>query len=335
MFSRLMATTLRSRTFQAFAKLLWVSTVSPDILCAVSLSTQVTPDTYTQSEVSKLNKVLSHAKTHKEFQLSYPPLDKNSLRVDVHSDASFAGNSDMSTQIGYIIVLADKHNTCHVLKFSSTKSRRIVRSTLGAEAIALATGFDAAFVLREDLRRMIGKTLPVECHLDNMSLFYVITRASATLEKRVQLDVEAVRQSYARKELTRIAFLRSAYNCADELTKLKTPGVGECIDYEQAGFPAGAGCSSLMILANDILCTQVGGVRRGERRIHQQLHRKNCLLRGKFRLRKSLDAWSKIEIFSVRVFCLLQSRGAEGRCNSMQISRVHAFATRLCLKRRR
>jgi hypothetical protein len=51
----------------------------------------------------------------------------------------------MSTQIGYIIFLADKHNTCHILKYSSTKSRRIVRSTLGAEAIALATGFDAAF----------------------------------------------------------------------------------------------------------------------------------------------------------------------------------------------
>jgi hypothetical protein len=53
---------------------------------------------------------------------------------------------------------------------------------------------------------MLGMTFPIECHLDNMSLFDVITRASSTLEKRVQLDVEAVRQSYAREELKHIAF---------------------------------------------------------------------------------------------------------------------------------
>jgi uncharacterized protein YprB with RNaseH-like and TPR domain len=129
------------------AKLLWVSTVRPDILCEVSLATQVTPDLYTQNKVTKLNKVLEHAKSHKEFQLSYPLLDKGSLRIVVHSDASFACNSDRSTQIGYIIFLADSHNRCHILKYSSTKSRRIVRSTLGSVAIALATGFDAVFEL--------------------------------------------------------------------------------------------------------------------------------------------------------------------------------------------
>jgi hypothetical protein len=185
-----------------------------------------------------LNKVLEHAKSHKEFRLSYPPLDKDSLRIVVHSDASLAGNSDMSTQIEYIIFLADKHNTCHVLKYSSTKSRRIARSTLSAEAIALETGFDAAFVLAEDSRRMLGKTLPIECHLDNMSRFDVVTRASTTLEKRVQFDVEAVRQSYARKELTHIAFLRSPHNFADALTKVKTPGaLGKVLITNMLDFP--------------------------------------------------------------------------------------------------
>jgi hypothetical protein len=63
----------------------------------------------------------------------------------------------------------------------------------------LETGFDAAFELAEDSRRMLGKTLPIECHLDNMALFDVVTCASTTLEKRVQLDVEAVSHSYARR----------------------------------------------------------------------------------------------------------------------------------------
>jgi hypothetical protein len=96
------------------AKLLCVSTVRSDILCAV-LATQVTPDLYTQNEITKLNNVFEHAKNNKELQLSYPPLNKDSLCIVVHSDASFAGNSDMSTQVRYIILLADKHNTCHII----------------------------------------------------------------------------------------------------------------------------------------------------------------------------------------------------------------------------
>jgi hypothetical protein len=71
---------------------------------------------------------------------------------------------------------------------------------------------------------MLGKTLPIECHLDNMSLFDVVTRASNTLEMWVQLDVEAVRQSYARKEFTHIVLLRNGHNCAEAQTKVKTLG---------------------------------------------------------------------------------------------------------------
>jgi hypothetical protein len=129
---------------------------------------------------------------------------------------------------------------------------------LGAEAIALATGFDAAFVLVEVLRRMLGKTLPVECHLDNMSLFDVVTRASITLEKRVQLDVEAVRQSYARKELTHIAFLRSAHNCADALNQSEDAGrAGEGIDYKYVGLTAGAGYKPLVGFPDELsLCAE-------------------------------------------------------------------------------
>jgi hypothetical protein len=43
-------------------------------------------------------------------------LDKESLRLIVFTDASFAGNQDLSSQIGYVLVLADgsgRANTIH------------------------------------------------------------------------------------------------------------------------------------------------------------------------------------------------------------------------------
>jgi hypothetical protein len=44
--------------------------------------------------------------------LRYPKLDKESLRLRVYADASFASNRDETSQLGFVIFLADKHEQC-------------------------------------------------------------------------------------------------------------------------------------------------------------------------------------------------------------------------------
>jgi hypothetical protein len=46
-------------------------------------------------------------------------LDATSLHVVFYSDASFAGNLDLSSQIGGIILLKDKHGNAHPLHWFS------------------------------------------------------------------------------------------------------------------------------------------------------------------------------------------------------------------------
>lgn len=50
-------------------------------------------------------------------------LDPNIVHFHVYTDGSFADNEDMSTQLGYIILMCDANENCNIIRFSSQKSR--------------------------------------------------------------------------------------------------------------------------------------------------------------------------------------------------------------------
>jgi hypothetical protein len=63
----------------------------------------------------------------------------------VNADASFASNPDETSQLGFVNFQADKHDNCQPVVWASCKAKRVTRSVLGAETVALADGFDAAY----------------------------------------------------------------------------------------------------------------------------------------------------------------------------------------------
>jgi hypothetical protein len=69
-------------------------------------------------------------------------LDKTSLKLLVFTDASFANNKDLSSQIGYIIVMADSNNQANIIYWLSIKCKRVTRSVLASELYAMTYGFD-------------------------------------------------------------------------------------------------------------------------------------------------------------------------------------------------
>lgn len=82
-------------------------------------------------------------------------LDHDTLHLPVYTDGSFTDNEDMSTQVGYIILMCDANKNCNVIHFSSHKSRRVVRSVLGGEAYAFADGVDYGLAVKKDLKDML------------------------------------------------------------------------------------------------------------------------------------------------------------------------------------
>lgn len=205
----------------------WLGHSRPDLCCAINRAAQVTERTYNDRHVSELNKAMRYASETANLVLSYGRLDRKTLHLRAYADASFATNDDNSSQLGYIVLLADASNRCHVLSYASRKSRRVVRSIMAGEIYAFADAFDKAFVIKYDLERIYRQHLPLVMLTDSKQMFDVITRASHTTEKRLMIDVAAAREAYNRGEISNVGLVRSEHNVVDGLTK---PGFCAAVD---------------------------------------------------------------------------------------------------------
>ena len=136
------------------AQLSWATQSRPDIACAVAQAAQVTEDLFNldpKKYCKGLNSVVSHILTTTDLELKFPNLDHSSLRIQVYSDGSYGNNLDGSSQLGYIIFLADDTDKCQPLFWSSHKSKRVSRSVPGSETMAFADAFDMTFAMKNDI----------------------------------------------------------------------------------------------------------------------------------------------------------------------------------------
>jgi hypothetical protein len=113
----------------------------------------------------------------------------------------------MSSQRGGIIVLRDTNDNCVPLQWFSRKCPRVVSSILAGETIACVTVFVLAFSIRHCLTQILGRELPHYLFTDSCSLFSTATKFQAIREKRLSIDLAALRQSYQRHEVTNFGFV--------------------------------------------------------------------------------------------------------------------------------
>lgn len=71
---------------------------------------QVTEKTFSSSEVGEFNKGIQIISFSPEAGLHFDVLDNRSLNLRIYADASYATNYDLSSQLGYIIMIYyDEH----------------------------------------------------------------------------------------------------------------------------------------------------------------------------------------------------------------------------------
>ena len=95
--------------------------------------------------------------------------------------------------------------------------------------MAFADAFDMAVAIRNDLSKVLSQKLPIVMLTDSLSLFDVVTKATLTTEKTLLMDIKGFKDSYHFNEIENIGFIRSEYNPADTLTKVKPSSILEII----------------------------------------------------------------------------------------------------------
>ena len=126
----------------------------------------------------------------------------------VYSDSSFGNLPDGSSQGCYTILLADDKGHFSPLTWQSKKIRRIVRSTIAAETLALMDGPDSALFLSALFSEIIHGSskeslLPVDCMTNNYPLFEAIQSTKGIVtEKHLRIGIGVTREMLKKSEIS-------------------------------------------------------------------------------------------------------------------------------------
>ena len=127
-----------------------------------SAVTNPTKETYKEME-----KNIKWCHATKKVGICFVPLKLEECRLILFTDSSFANANKGKSQLGFVVVLAEKSGNGNILHYGSTMSKRIAKSVLAAELLELFHGFDQAYVLQDMLREITGKTIDIDAFVDS------------------------------------------------------------------------------------------------------------------------------------------------------------------------
>jgi hypothetical protein len=114
--------------------------------------------------------------------------------------------------LGYKVILANKADRedsfeiyGNLINWRSVKSKRVTRSVLASEVYGMLAGIDIVYVIGSTLNIVIKQLdlpmISIVVYTDSYSLYECLVKLGTTKEKRLMIDIMAIRQSYKRREL--------------------------------------------------------------------------------------------------------------------------------------
>lgn len=189
-----------------------------------------------EDDFKALNRRIQWQINNQDRGINFVPLDLRTARLFVFVDGSFANNKDFTSQLGFAVILGNETEIAdgeftlrgNLLHYSSTKSKRVTRSVLASEVYGMVAGVDIAYALGTTLRRInahlgLPPVQTVVC-TDSYSLYECLVKLGTTKEKRLMIDIMALRESYERRELHEVRWIDGRDNLADAFTKSSPNG---------------------------------------------------------------------------------------------------------------
>ena len=195
----------------------WSVTISRPDMAFSSCDLGTVQSKPTLSDLKKANKYLKDMKGD-NVSLRFCHLDLSSAKLTVYADASYGNLRDGGSQGGYIIFLSDRYGRCSPMSWCSKRIRRVARSTLSAETQAAVEALDASYLLKKSLSEIVDADLEVTLYTDNKSLIDAINTTNLTTDKRLRVDLAALREMFENDEV-KFKWIETKKQLADILTK--------------------------------------------------------------------------------------------------------------------
>jgi hypothetical protein len=114
--------------------------------------------------------------------------------------------------LGYKVILVnkvDKEDSFEIygnlIDWRSVKSKRVTRLVLASEVYGMLVGVNITYIIGSTLNMVIKQldlsTILIVVCTNSYSLYECLVKLGTTKEKRLMIDIMAIRQSYKRREL--------------------------------------------------------------------------------------------------------------------------------------
>jgi hypothetical protein len=205
----------------------WVATQTrPDIAFDVCQLSSVF-DKAKVDDLLRANKVVKKIKSEC-VTLRYPRLgDLKDCSIECYSDASFGNLDNGGSQGGYVVFIVDRCGRKCPVTWQSRRVRRVVKSTLAAETLALLDSSEAGVYIGRLLAGILNvptSVFPVKCFVDNRSLVDALYSTKAVEDKYLRINVAVLRDMLSKRDLASISWVRSTHQLANVLTKRGASG---------------------------------------------------------------------------------------------------------------
>lgn len=212
----------RTEMRSKIGQILWVARQTrPDVMFdATYLSGRVKSGKV--KDILEVNNVVKRLKTDR-LTLKFQKL-KGELGLILYSDSSLGNLRDGGSQGGQLLCLRGDGDQINPLWWSSKKIRRVVRSSLAGETLALSDGIDMSIFIATLFTELEegqadAQKLPVTCRIDCRSLYEALKSTKETSEKRLRLEISGVKQQIERGFVTNVEWVKAENQLADSLTK--------------------------------------------------------------------------------------------------------------------
>ena len=144
--------------------------------------------------------------------------------LDVYTDAALGNlNDGKDSTGGHLIFLS---NPCLekvvCLDWQANKIKKIVRSTLAAEALSLCEGLESGIYHRELIEEICSLkkgSINIRAFVDNQSTIDAVRSTTNVNDKRLRRDIAALKEMIDTKEVNSLTWVPGHCQLADVLTK--------------------------------------------------------------------------------------------------------------------
>lgn len=176
----------------------WLTHIRPDICASVVTMSQIAQERFDQQESNSLMIQIKRFNSSIDNYILSKISRMTSYKSLLCPDSIFSNYVDLGTQLGYIISLIYDINLINWLPYASYKCRRVVQLVQKGETYTFTDRFNAPFILKRDLERIVQYKALLITLTDSDSLFDVMVKSTKTTEQIL------MRKTYERGDISNI-----------------------------------------------------------------------------------------------------------------------------------